>query len=118
MHVLGDLPKFELPQEGHNTTAHNLLFVCCCYYHYCCCCVSRKLGLGPVLIVCPATVMHQWVSEFHSWWPPFRVAVLHGTGTYYGSKTLFIDELVKGHLESLYLDMVFYVQRVVVRHWI
>ena len=42
----------------------------------------RYQGLGPTVIVCPATVMHQWVKEFHTWWPPFRVAVLHETGSY------------------------------------
>lgn len=41
-------------------------------------------GLGPVLIVCPTTVMHQWVKEFHQWWPQFRVALLHESGTYIG----------------------------------
>lgn len=45
-----------------------------------------KLGLGPVLVACPATVMHQWVKEFHTWWAPFRVAVLHDTGTFTGHK--------------------------------
>lgn len=32
---------------------------------------------GPILVVCPATVMRQWVREFHVWWTPFRVRVLH-----------------------------------------
>ncbi|KAI9102025.1 hypothetical protein DFS34DRAFT_647809 [Phlyctochytrium arcticum] len=36
---------------------------------------------GPVLIVCPATVLRQWVKEFHKWWPPFRVMILHSTGS-------------------------------------
>lgn len=35
----------------------------------------------PVLIVCPATVMHQWVAELHQWWPPLRVAILHSIGS-------------------------------------
>lgn len=35
----------------------------------------------PALIVCPATVMQQWVSEFHTWWPPVRVSILHKTGS-------------------------------------
>jgi len=56
--------------------------------------VCRKLGLGPVLIVCPATVMHQWVSEFHTWWAPFRVAVLHDTGTFVGNKRILTDRIV------------------------
>ncbi|TPX61435.1 hypothetical protein SpCBS45565_g07253 [Spizellomyces sp. 'palustris'] len=41
---------------------------------------SRLLN-GPILIVCPATVLRQWVQEFHTWWPPLRVAILHSTGS-------------------------------------
>lgn len=36
---------------------------------------------GPILIICPATVLRQWVREFHKWWPPFRVAILHNSGS-------------------------------------
>ncbi|KAI1291953.1 DNA excision repair protein ERCC-6 [Halotydeus destructor] len=39
-------------------------------------------SLGPVIIVCPATVMHQWVQEFRIWCPLLRVAILHSSGTY------------------------------------
>lgn len=35
----------------------------------------------PALIVCPATVMKQWVNEFHRWWPPLRVVILHSIGS-------------------------------------
>ncbi|KAL3441020.1 SNF2 family N-terminal domain-containing protein [Aspergillus insuetus] len=35
----------------------------------------------PIVIVCPATVMKQWVNEFHRWWPPFRVSILHTSGS-------------------------------------
>lgn len=48
----------------------------------------RYQGLGPTVIVCPATVMHQWVKEFHTWWPPFRVAILHETGSYTDKKVM------------------------------
>lgn len=48
--------------------------------------LCRYAGLGPTIIVCPATVMHQWVKEFHTWWPPFRVAVLHETGSFTSNK--------------------------------
>jgi DNA excision repair protein ERCC-6 len=41
---------------------------------------SRKLT-KPIIVVCPATVMKQWVNEFHRWWPPFRVTILHSSGT-------------------------------------
>ena len=42
-------------------------------------------GLGPSLIVCPATVLRQWVTEFRAWWPPLRVAVLHSSGSHAGT---------------------------------
>lgn len=45
---------------------------------------DRYTGLGPTLIVCPATVLHQWVQHFHEWSPEFRVVVLHQSGSYIG----------------------------------
>lgn len=52
------------------------------------CCLPRQViaflaGLHhsglfrPSLIVCPATVLRQWLRELRSWWPLFRVALLH-----------------------------------------
>ena len=41
---------------------------------------SKKLT-KPIIVVCPATVMKQWVNEFHRWWPPFRVTILHSSGS-------------------------------------
>ncbi|KKK12890.1 hypothetical protein ARAM_005463 [Aspergillus rambellii] len=41
---------------------------------------SKKLT-KPVIVVSPATVMKQWVNEFHRWWPPFRVSILHTSGS-------------------------------------
>ncbi|KAL2725260.1 DNA excision repair protein ERCC-6-like isoform X1 [Vespula squamosa] len=38
---------------------------------------GRFRGLGPTLIICPATLMEQWVKHFHDWCPILRVAVLH-----------------------------------------
>ncbi|KAL5120641.1 DNA repair protein rhp26 [Pleosporales sp. CAS-2024a] len=35
----------------------------------------------PVIVVCPATVMKQWVNEFHKWWPALRVSILHTSGS-------------------------------------
>ena len=29
------------------------------------------------LVVCPATVLRQWLRELRAWYPQFRVAVLH-----------------------------------------
>ncbi|KAM6415921.1 DNA excision repair protein ERCC-6 [Rhynochetos jubatus] len=56
-----------------------------------------RQGLGPTVIVCPATVMHQWVKEFHTWWPPFRVAILHETGSYTDKKAKLIHEIASCH---------------------
>ena len=41
---------------------------------------SKKLK-RPVLVVAPATLLRQWVSEFHRWWPPLRVSILHSSGS-------------------------------------
>ena len=41
---------------------------------------SKKLT-RPVIVVAPATVMKQWVKEFHKWWPAFRVSILHSSGS-------------------------------------
>ncbi|KAJ1731328.1 DNA repair protein rhp26 [Coemansia sp. Benny D160-2] len=40
---------------------------------------SRLLD-KPSIVVCPATLLRQWVSEFHAWWPALRVVILHSTG--------------------------------------
>ncbi|KAL1609897.1 DNA repair protein rhp26 [Paraconiothyrium brasiliense] len=40
-----------------------------------------KILTKPVIVVCPATVMKQWVNEFHRWWPALRVSILHSSGT-------------------------------------
>ncbi|XP_076980760.1 DNA excision repair protein ERCC-6 isoform X2 [Tamandua tetradactyla] len=57
----------------------------------------RFKGLGPTIIVCPTTVMHQWVKELHTWWPPFRVAVLHDTGSSTHGKEKLIREIAHCH---------------------
>ncbi|KAJ2456303.1 DNA repair protein rhp26 [Coemansia sp. RSA 2336] len=41
---------------------------------------SRMLS-SPSIVVCPATLMRQWVHEFHTWCPALRVAILHNTGS-------------------------------------
>jgi DNA excision repair protein ERCC-6 len=41
---------------------------------------SKKLT-KPIIVVAPATVLRQWVNEFHKWWPPLRVSILHSSGS-------------------------------------
>ena len=41
---------------------------------------SGKLD-GPVILLCPATIMRQWVREFQKWYPPMRVVLLHSSGS-------------------------------------
>ncbi|XP_018339154.1 PREDICTED: DNA excision repair protein ERCC-6-like [Trachymyrmex septentrionalis] len=63
-------------------------------------CIWEKLyryrGLGPTIIVCPATLMEQWVKHFHEWWPFFRVVVLHHSGGYNGDPESLIESLQTG----------------------
>ncbi|KAF9208273.1 hypothetical protein BGZ49_009325 [Haplosporangium sp. Z 27] len=47
---------------------------------------SGKLD-APIIVVCPATLLKQWVKEFHRWWPPMRVAILHSSGSGMQSKS-------------------------------
>jgi hypothetical protein len=42
---------------------------------------SGKLT-APVLLLCPATIMAQWVRHFHEWYPPLRVVVVHDSGSH------------------------------------
>ncbi|GAN09141.1 conserved hypothetical protein [Mucor ambiguus] len=66
--ILGD-------EMGLGKTIQVIAFLSGLYY-------SQILGPGqPSIIICPATVMKQWVQEFHKWWPPLRVAILHSSGT-------------------------------------
>lgn len=76
-------------------------------------------GLGPCLIVCPVTIMHQWVSEFHKWYPPIRVAVLHGTGSYSGSRTQLIKDMIRsnGVVITSYSSLVNHLENLMVTKW-
>lgn len=53
---------------------------------------GRFRGLGPTLIICPATLLEQWVKHFHDWSPVIRVALLHQSGSFQGDP----EELVEG----------------------
>uniref|UniRef100_A0A1B6DRP9 DNA excision repair protein ERCC-6 n=2 Tax=Clastoptera arizonana TaxID=38151 RepID=A0A1B6DRP9_9HEMI len=77
-------------------------------------------GLGPSLIVCPTTVMHQWVREFHTWFPILRVALLHESGTFNGKdKTKLIRNIHSsgGLLVTSYTGVVQNKDALILRKW-
>ncbi|VDK71165.1 unnamed protein product [Onchocerca ochengi] len=51
-------------------------------------------GLGPVLIICPTTLIYQWLKEFRRWFPLCRVAVLHSSGSFHGQSAQLIRKMV------------------------
>ncbi|XP_074093640.1 DNA excision repair protein ERCC-6 isoform X2 [Cotesia typhae] len=57
---------------------------------------GRFRGLGPTLIVCPATLLEQWVQHFHDWWPVLRVVTLHHSGTHQGDPGDLLESLKTG----------------------
>ncbi|VDK51869.1 unnamed protein product [Anisakis simplex] len=54
-------------------------------------------GLGPVLLVCPTTLMHQWLKEFRVWFAQCRVGILHSSGSYRGSPSALVHKFSKYH---------------------
>lgn len=60
-------------EMGLGKTVQVISFISALHY-------SKQLD-GPVIVVAPATVMTQWVNEFHRWWPPMRVSILHSSGS-------------------------------------
>ena len=59
--------------QTHKSLVQLISFVAALHY-------SKKLH-RPVIVVAPATVLRQWVNEFHRWWPPLRVSILHSSGS-------------------------------------
>ncbi|XP_051154646.1 DNA excision repair protein ERCC-6-like [Leptopilina boulardi] len=57
---------------------------------------GRFRGLGPTLIVCPATLLDQWVKHFHNWSPITRVALLHHSGSFQGKTSDLIESIKHG----------------------
>ncbi|KAK9500480.1 hypothetical protein O3M35_001737 [Rhynocoris fuscipes] len=78
-------------------------------------------GLGPSIIVCPTTVMHQWVREFHNWYPPLRVVILHESGTFSGKdRSRLINALhtyTHGVLITSYSALVQFQDRILEKKW-
>ncbi|KAK2590437.1 DNA repair protein rhp26 [Conoideocrella luteorostrata] len=60
-------------EMGLGKTVQLIAFIAALHY-------SERLE-RPVIVVAPATLLRQWVSEFHRWWPPLRVSILHSSGS-------------------------------------
>ncbi|XP_068631760.1 DNA excision repair protein ERCC-6-like [Battus philenor] len=56
-----------------------------------------SVGLGPSIIVAPATVIYQWVSHFHYWCPNLRIAVLHHSGSHSGNHNKLLKDIQASH---------------------
>lgn len=52
-------------------------------------------GLGSVLIICPTTLIYQWLAEFRKWFPQCRIAVLHSSGTFRGTDSALVKKISK-----------------------
>lgn len=51
--------------------------------------------LKPSIIVCPGTVMTQWVKELHEWCPHLRICLFHGIGTSEKSDEELLEDVSK-----------------------
>ncbi|KAL2195470.1 SNF2 family N-terminal domain-containing protein [Corynascus similis CBS 632.67] len=60
-------------EMGLGKTVQIISFIAALHY--------SKMLHKPVIVVAPATVLRQWVNEFHRWWPPLRVSILHSSGS-------------------------------------
>lgn len=76
-------------------------------------------GLGPSIIVAPATVIYQWVSHFHYWCPYLRVAVLHNSGSHVGNHNKLIRDIHHSHgiLLITYAGVVKYSKDLLTHKW-
>lgn len=54
----------------------------------------------PVLLVVPATVLNQWVNEFHRWWPPLRCVILHSIGSGMTKNLIRSEEQLEALMET------------------
>ncbi|CAG0886182.1 unnamed protein product [Cyprideis torosa] len=73
----------------------------------------------PHLIVAPTTVVHQWVAEFHEWYPQLRVAILHETGSFHGPKSVLIHSIKQtgGVLITTYQGVVQHLELLLYKDW-
>ncbi|KAF3939370.1 hypothetical protein ABW19_dt0207614 [Dactylella cylindrospora] len=81
--ILGD-------EMGLGKTIQTIAFIAGLHY--------SQLLTKPVLVVAPATVLKQWCNEFHKWWPPMRVSILHSSGS--GMLSIAADKKAERRLDN------------------
>ncbi|KAM3964407.1 DNA excision repair protein ERCC-6 [Aphomia sociella] len=81
--------------------------------------IGKWSGLGPSIIVAPATIIYQWVSHFHFWCPLLRVAVLHHSGSHVGNHQKLIRDVHECHgiLLVTYAGIPKYANDLLARKW-
>ncbi|KAG1687475.1 hypothetical protein DVH05_005166 [Phytophthora capsici] len=62
--------------------------------------LHRAKRLRTVLLLCPASVLLQWVRELHKWVPWMRVVLLHASGT--GVNTSFSSESYEQLIDEVF----------------
>lgn len=78
----------------------------------------RFRGLGPTLIVCPATLMEQWVKYFHDWWPVIRCIMLHQSSTFQGDVKYILSIIRSGGiLITSYAGIVIHQEELLKMKW-
>eukprot|EP00929_Paragymnodinium_shiwhaense_P012858 TRINITY_DN120743_c0_g1_i1.p1 TRINITY_DN120743_c0_g1~~TRINITY_DN120743_c0_g1_i1.p1 ORF type:complete len:1416 (+),score=301.71 TRINITY_DN120743_c0_g1_i1:77-4324(+) len=73
---------------------------------------------GGVLIVVPATLMNQWRSELHRWYPPIRVCVMHGISAEERRETMAVACSNNGVLLTSYDTMRTCIETLVASPWV
>ncbi|TKR58301.1 hypothetical protein L596_029763 [Steinernema carpocapsae] len=64
---------------------------------------EEYVGLGPTLLICPTTLMHQWVREVNKWFPLCRIAVFHASGSHRGNRNALLKKMASYRKEGTIL---------------
>jgi len=78
------------------------------------------LNAAPSLIVCPATLLRQWRREFHRWWPPACIGILHSasmSSSSSSSQTLKAVDRQNGVLITTYESLKLFRSKLLSVHW-
>jgi len=73
---------------------------------------------GGVLILCPATLIAQWKSELHTWYPPLRVCVMHQVDAEERKESIRIATTEQGVLITSYETMRIAQDELLEAHWV